>query len=181
MAEQNSAHTEVAHEGGGHGGFPPFNADTFASQVLWLALAFGALYFLMSRVALPRVAGVLGDRKDTIARQLDAAAVMQAQAKDASDAHDKSIADARSKAQAMAQAARDKLAAESDASRKSLESELGAKLASAEAQIAQTTARAMENVDSIASEAVGAIVERLTGRSVAPDEVARAIAAVKQG
>ncbi len=181
MADEHSTHAEVSHEGGGHVGFPPFASETFASQLLWLALTFGALYYLMSRVALPRVAGVLESRRTKISSQLDAAAVMQAQAKDASDAHDKSIADAKSKAQVMAQVARDQLASEADASRKTLEAELGSKLAAAEAQIAETTARAMANVESIATEAASAIVERLTGKSVAADVIARAIAAVKQG
>ena len=35
--------------------FPPFASETFASQLLWFALAFGLLYWLMSRVALPRI------------------------------------------------------------------------------------------------------------------------------
>jgi F-type H+-transporting ATPase subunit b len=180
MADEHSTHTETGHGGGGHGAFPPFQPDAFASQIVWLALTFGALYFLMSRVALPRVGAILAQRKDSIGSQLDAAAAMQAKAKEASDAHDKSIAEAKSKAQALAQASRDQLAAQSDASRKSLESELGAKLATAEAQIAETTARAMANVDAIASEAAGAIVERLTGKATTPDVIASAIAAAKQ-
>jgi F-type H+-transporting ATPase subunit b len=180
MAEEHSAHTEVAHEGA-HGGFPPFNAETFSSQIVWLALTFGALYLLMSRVALPRVGAVLDERRNKISNQLDAAAVMQAQAKEASDAQDKAIADAKTKAQAMAQVARDKMASESAESRKTLEAELGAKLAVAEAQIAETTAKAMANVDSIATDAAGAIVERLTGKSVSSDVIARAIAVSKQG
>ena len=181
MAEQQSTHTEVAHEGGGHGAFPPFNTETFPSQLLWLALCFGALYLLMSRVALPRVGGVIEARRDKVASQLDAAAAMQAQAKQASEAHDRSIADARAKAQATAQAARDKLAGEADASRRSLEAELNAKLATAESQIAETTTRAMANVETIAADATAAIVRRLIGKSVEPDAIARALAAAKQG
>ena len=121
MADEHSTHTETGHGGGGHGAFPPFQPDAFASQIVWLALTFGALYFLMSRVALPRVGAILAQRKDSIGSQLDAAAAMQAKAKEASEAHDKSIAEAKSKAQALAQAARDQLAAQSDASRKSLD------------------------------------------------------------
>ena len=179
MAEPTT-HTEVPSEGGGNGVFPPFQSETFASQLLWLALTFGALYYLMSRVALPRVAAVLASRKDKISGQLDEAAAMQAQARLASEAHDKAIADARAKAQGMAQVARDNLSAEADAKRKSLEAELGAKLAAAEAQIADTTARAMSNVESIAAEAAGAIVQRLTGKAAAPDVIAKAVAAAKQ-
>src|SRR5260370_39056584 len=47
------------------GGVPPFNAHTFAFQLLWLALIFLALYLLMSRVALPRVGSILEARHGT--------------------------------------------------------------------------------------------------------------------
>src|SRR5258706_13187737 len=52
------------------GGFPPFNAHTFASQLLWLALIFLALYLLMSRVALPRVGSILEAPRRPIAADL---------------------------------------------------------------------------------------------------------------
>ena len=44
-------------------GFPPFDAHTFASQLFWLALAFIALYLLMSRIALPRIGSILEARR----------------------------------------------------------------------------------------------------------------------
>src|SRR5438309_10143703 len=66
-----------------HGaGFPPFNSHTFASQLLWLALMFVALYLLMSRVALPRVGLILEARHRHI--EADLAEVLRF--KDASDA-----------------------------------------------------------------------------------------------
>ena len=49
------------------GGFPPFNKDTFASQLIWITLAFVALYLLMSRVALPRIGSIIEDRRQRIA------------------------------------------------------------------------------------------------------------------
>jgi F-type H+-transporting ATPase subunit b len=49
------------------GGFPPFQKDTFASQLLWITLAFVGLYLLMSRVALPRIGSIIEDRKQRIA------------------------------------------------------------------------------------------------------------------
>jgi F-type H+-transporting ATPase subunit b len=180
MAEE-SIHQEVAHEANAHAVFPPFQSETFASQILWLVLTFGVLYWLMSKVALPRIADALAGRRQSIAGQLDAAAAMQAKAKEASDAHDKTIADARANAQATAQKARDALSADADSKRKTLEAELSARLAAAEAQIAETTARAMANVDQIATDAAHAIIERLTGKPVAADVVAQAVANAKQG
>ncbi len=55
--QKTGAHTEAD---GGHGGaFPPFNSSTFASQLVSLAIAFVALYLIVSRIALPRVGSVL--------------------------------------------------------------------------------------------------------------------------
>ena len=61
------------HQDDAHGVFPPFDPATFPSTLLWLAICFGALYVLMSRVALPRVGGILENRKTLIDADLAAA------------------------------------------------------------------------------------------------------------
>src|SRR5688572_1292337 len=53
--------TEAGHEAPGV--FPPFNPETFASQLLWLAITFAFLYFMMSRIAIPRIGGILESRR----------------------------------------------------------------------------------------------------------------------
>jgi len=169
---------EVGHESG-HANFPPFDTSTFPSQLLWLAISFGALYYYMSKRFLPEVGAVIEARKARIAKDLDEATAMQQAADAAAAAHEKALADARAKAQSLAQAARDKLAAEADAKRKALEDELSAKLAAAEAQIATTRAQAMSNVTDIARDATAAIVERLIGRPADPGAVASAVEAAK--
>jgi F-type H+-transporting ATPase subunit b len=175
-----AAKTEVGQEsGGGHASFPPFETKDFPSQLLWLAITFGALYYFMSKNALPAVGAVIEKRKARIARDLDEAAAMQQQADAAAEAHAKMLSEARRGAQSVAQAARDKLTAESDAKRKTLEDELAAKLAAAEKQIATTREQAMTNVGAIASEAAGAIFERLLGRKADAGAIDSAIKSVK--
>ena len=171
--------SEVGHEGGGHANFPPFDASTFPSQLLWLAITFGALYYVMAKIALPKVGAVIENRKARIAKDLNDAAAMQQQADAAAAAHEKTLADARAKALGVAQEARDKLAAEGDLKRKALEEELAAKLAAAESQIAATRTQAMSNVESIARDAAGAIFERILGRPADSNAIAAAVAAVK--
>jgi F-type H+-transporting ATPase subunit b len=172
--------TEVGKEtGGGHANFPPFDASTFPSQLLWLAITFGTLYYVMAKKVLPRVGAVIDDRKARIAKDLNDAAAMQQQADAAAKAHEKTLADARAKAQGVAQEARDKLAAEAEVKRKALEDELSAKLAVAEGQIATMRTQAMTNVESIARDAAGAIFERILGRPADQGAIAAAVSAVK--
>jgi len=160
--------------------FPPFDASNFPSQIVWFFIAFGLLYWYMSKRALPQIGAVIEKRKARIARDLDDATAMQQKADAAAAAHEKTLAEARAKAQSMAQAARDQLAAESEARRKALEDELAAKLAAAERQIASTRAQAMTNVAEIAREAATAIVERLGGRPADPAAVAAAVDSIER-
>ena len=170
-AEAAVVHTELAGDATHQAGvFPPFDSHSFVSQIIWLVIIFGALYWLMSRVALPRVENILEARKHRLTKDLDDAATMQAQAKAAGEAYDRTLADARARAQAMAQEQHDKLHAASEAKRHALEADLNTKLAAAEAQIEDTRKRAMGNVASIAEDAAVALVNHLTGRT--PDRQA---------
>lgn len=153
----------AAGDGGGHR-FPPFDARTFPGQIFWLILSFGALYLLMSRVALPRVGAVLEHRRETIAGNLQAAETAQKQAEDAAQAHEQALTRARANAQAIAQEARAKSAREIDAKRQDVEQDLARKMIAAEQAIAATKAKAMENVGEIAREAASAIIEQLGGK-----------------
>lgn len=171
-----TTHTEVP--GGGKPQFPPFNKQTFASQLLWLVIAFVLLYLLMSRLALPRVARIIASRSDQIAGHLGEAQKLKDSTDTAIATYEKKLADARNNAQTIAGQTRDKLMAEAEGRRKTLEGELHQKLEAAEKTIAATKTAAMTNVQAIAKDAAAAIVERLTG-SPAPDkDVADAVADV---
>lgn len=165
MAESTLPAAVVDNPDAGHQAnvFPPFDAHNFVPQLIWLVIIFGALYWLMSRIALPRVQGILDARRTRIATDLDSARAMQDQAEAAEKAYDKTLADAKARAQALAQETHETLHAESETRRHALESELNGKLAAAEAQIAEMKTRAMSNVDSIARDAAVSIVQHLTG------------------
>jgi F-type H+-transporting ATPase subunit b len=160
-----TAHT--AAEGGHKAPFPPFQKDTFASQLVSLLIAFVALYLIVSRIALPRVGGLLEARQNAIEGDLARAQEL----KDASDAelkaYETELTAARSRAQATVSETREKLNAAAEAERRTLEERLAHKLAEAEKTIASTREAAMRNVRGIAAEAAAAIVQRLT--DLAPD------------
>ncbi len=176
MAEP-TAHTEAPAE---HHAFPPFEAQHYPSQLFWLALSFILLYVLMSRVALPRIGGILAERRRRIAEDLAAAQRFKEQSEAADAAYQKALAEARARAQAIANETRQQQAAEAEATNKRLEAELHEKLAAAEQSIAASRAAAMVNVASIAAETAAAIVERLIGTAPAERDVAAAVGEVSK-
>jgi F-type H+-transporting ATPase subunit b len=174
MAEQ--AHTtSTGHAEGGHGGFPPFQSQTFASQLVWLAIAFVLLYGLMSKLALPRVAAIIENRQKRIEGDIAEAGALKARSDEAVAAYEKALADARGRAQTIANDTRDKQAAEAETRRKALEGQLNIKLTEAEKTIAATKQAAMGNVRGIAEDAARAIVERLIGKAPGDKAVADAV------
>jgi F-type H+-transporting ATPase subunit b len=160
-----TAHT--AAEGGHKAPFPPFQKETFASQLVSLLIAFVALYLIVSRIALPRVGKTIDDRQAAIEGDLAAAQKLKDESDAALKAYETELAAARSRAQAIGTETREKLNAASEVERKTLEDALSVKLAEAEKTIAKTRESAMGNVRGIAAEAASAIVQRLTG--LAPD------------
>ncbi len=169
------AGAEAAHGEGHSGGFPPFNPTNFASQLLWLAISFGALYFLMSRVTLPRIGRILEERHDRIAKDLAEASQRRAESEAAQVAYEKALTEARSKANAIAGDARNRLTAETDANRKSLEASLNAKLADAERSIESTKSSALSHVRGIAVDTANTIVTTLVGSHPGAQEVETAV------
>jgi F-type H+-transporting ATPase subunit b len=163
---------EAHHEGA----FPPFQTENFAPQLVWLVLIFGFLYILMSRIALPRVGGIIENREAKIASDLDASRDMQAKAQAAAAANDENLRLRREEAQTIGREAQQKIASETAARRARAESEASEKIRAAEARIAAAKSAALANVEEIALDAAASIVEKLTG---APADRARLAAEYK--
>jgi len=144
---------------------PQLAFETFVPQLVWLVITFGFLYLMMARVALPRIATVLEERRDRIADDLDQAEQFKLQTDDAIAAYEKALADARVNAHEIAQATRDRLHEETERQRQSIEARLAEKIATAEKQIAATKEKALGNVRAVAIEVADAVVTELLGNT----------------
>jgi F-type H+-transporting ATPase subunit b len=173
--------TEQVPKGEHGGGFPPFQSQTFASQLIWLAIAFVLLYALMAKLALPRVGAIIDSRQKQLEGDFAEADRLKKESDAAVAAYEKALADARARAQTIANETREKQQAQADISRKTLEGELNVKLAEAEKSIAATKTAAMGNVRGIAEDAARAIIERLIGSAPDDKAVAAAVADVLKG
>jgi F-type H+-transporting ATPase subunit b len=171
MAE-TTAHTEAP---AGHTKFPPFESEHFPSQLVWLVISFVLLYALMSRIALPRIGGIMAARSKVISDDLAAAEQLRERSNAAQVAYEKALADARGRALAIASATREQQARETDELHKRLATQLHERMAAAEQSIAKSRSAAMTNVRSIAAETASAIVERLIGQRPRDEEIAGAL------
>lgn len=179
MASTNTE-TGVPGEHKESGSFPPFDASSFSSQLLWLAITFGLFYFLMSKIALPRISGILETRSGRIAQDLDEANRLKDESDAAIAAYEQELAEAKSRAHGIAQEARDAAKTDLDAKRASVEAELASKVADAEKHIAGIKSKAMGEVGSIAEDTTAALVTQLLGGKVTKADIASAVAAAKR-
>ncbi len=169
--------TTAAEEGGG--AFPPLDSSTFPSQLFWLVIFFAALYMLMSRLVLPKLAGIIAARKGQIDGDLARAQALKDETETAIKHYDKSLSDAKGKATDIARDTRAKVTAEIDDEQAKLDGALNSKIKDAEAKIAKAKAKAMESVHDIAADTATDIVSQLTGDKVLKTAAAKAVAAVK--
>jgi len=170
--EQTTHETVGAGEAHHEGAFPPFQTENFAPQIFWLVVIFGVLYVLMSRIALPRVGGIIENRGAKIAADLGAAREMQSKAQAAAAANDENLRRRREEAQAIGREAQNKIAAETARQRARAESEAAEKIRAADERIASAKTKALANVEQIAVDAAAAIVEKLTGAKIDQSAIA---------
>jgi F-type H+-transporting ATPase subunit b len=176
-AKGTTAHSEAE---GGHG-FPPFQKETFPSQLVSLLIAFAVLYVIVSRIALPKVGSVIDARQKAIESDLVEAQRLKEESEAAIKAYESELAQARSRAQAIGTETRDKLNAAAEAERKTLEERLAARLADAETSIAATRTAAMSNVRGIAADTASAIVKQLIGKAPTAKNLQAAVDASLKG
>jgi F-type H+-transporting ATPase subunit b len=178
MAAETTAATETQAEH--KAGFPPFEPEYFPSQLLWLAITFGAIYIFISRVAVKRIGGLIAERADRISRDLEEASAAKTRSDEMAANYAQSLALARDKAQGLAREMRDRTTAASESKRKETEAALALKLATADKEIAARKAQAMANVGAIAQEAAAAIVARITGQAANASELEAGLTATSK-
>lgn len=165
---------DAAHAASGTG-LPQLDFSTYPNQIFWLVVAILAIYFILTRTALPRIAGVLAERRGTIMNDIAAAEEMKLKAVAAEKAYDKALAEARANAQKIAAETRAAIKEELDIAMAKADAEISAKSAESAARIAEIRDSELAAVDEVAKQTTAAIVAKL-GR---PADTAAVTAAVE--
>lgn len=160
---------------------PQFDPSTFASQIFWLAIVFTALYVLMARVALPRIAEVLEERSERIADDLERAESLKKEADAVIEQYEAALAKARGEASSVLAQAAQEIAEVSAKRQAEFSAELGRKTDEAEARIARAKDEAKSHVREIAVGVTSEITSKLIGVEPGEDEVAKSVDAQLKG
>ncbi len=159
---------------------PQFDSSSFASQIFWLVITFGALYFAMVRSVLPKIAEVVEARQSRIDDDLERATNLEQEAREALAAYEKSLEAAKAEALAQVRQAADDMAAEAARHHEELAVKLAADVKSAESRIAEAKQAALGNIRQVAGDTARAAVQRLIGTEVDEASAAEAVAATAQ-
>ncbi|WP_420857582.1 F0F1 ATP synthase subunit B' [Marivivens marinus] len=142
-------------------GMPQLCFDWFPNQIFWLAITLIVIFFVLSRIALPRIGAVLAERAGTITNDIAAAEELKQKAEEAEAAYHKALADARAEANAIVAEARAEIQAELDAELAKADAQIAAKAAEGEKAIAEIRKDATKSVTQVARAAAAEIVNAL--------------------
>ncbi|MCV6584756.1 MAG: F0F1 ATP synthase subunit B' [Marinibacterium sp.] len=146
-------------------GMPQLDVTTFPNQIFWLVVALVVIYLILSRVALPRIGGILADRAGTITNDIAAAEDLKAKAQQAEEAYNQALADARAEAQQLIAATRAEIQADLDDAIAKADAEISAKAAESEMAIADIRAGALDAVREVAAATAVDIVAAMGGKA----------------
>jgi F-type H+-transporting ATPase subunit b len=162
-------------------GMPQLDPAFFGNQILWFTLAIIAIYFIMSRVALPRIGSIIEERNDAIADDLEQAAEFKRRAEEAEEAYETALKEARAEAQRIAAEAKAEIQAELDDAKAKADAEIAARASESEARIQDIRASALKSIEDVANETASEIVGALMPGASDAKAIAAAVTAKVKG
>ncbi len=173
MATEIATEVQLEHA---EGGMPQLDLSTYPNMIFWLIVALVALYFILTRFALPRIAAVLAERNDAIANDLEEAALFKRRAEEAEAAYNAALATARTEAQKIGADTKAQINAELATLMAKADAEIAAKTAESEGRIRDIQESATKSVEEVALETAQAIVEAFLPKAAEPEAVSGAVA-----
>ena len=148
---------------GSANGMPQLCTEWFTNQIFWLVIALVAIFLILSRIALPRIATVLAQRAGSITNDIAAAEDLRLKAAAAEAAYQKALSDARAEANRIIAEARAGIQAQLDVELQKADAEIAARTAESERLIGEIRAQAVDSVSAVARDTARAIVTALGG------------------
>ena len=152
-------------------------STVFNSQLFWLIVVFGIIYFVIARTMVPKVRSVMDGRSDRIAEEIARAEIARVAADEAQEAWALQLEKARAEAAAVAQEARRAADRENEAMVNAAVAQINLKVEAAERNIREAAAGIRAEMVGVAADAAQDLVQRLTGIGIAKEEALNAVTA----
>ncbi|WEF23505.1 F0F1 ATP synthase subunit B' [Paracoccus sp. S3-43] len=168
-AHTAAEHTESVASSVTHGetetatGLPQLDLTSFGNQIFWLIVTMLVLYWVVAKIALPRIGAVLSDRQGAVTGDLMAAEEFKLKAKEAEAAYDKALADARAEAGKIVAANRAEIQKELDAAIAHADAEISARAAESEQRIREIRDSADSDAREVARDVAAELVRSFGG------------------
>jgi len=147
------------------------------SQLFWLAIALGFIFFVIARGMVPKIQATVEAREQKIAGDLEAAQAARSAADETEAAWRARMDAARADAARIAQEAKQASARETEAKVSKAGDKINLKVEAAQARIREALNSARTEIETVAAEAAQEMVSRLTGITVDKREAAAAVKA----
>src|SRR5210317_872034 len=158
-------HAADAAQGASAPGMPQLDFSNWGNQIFWLVITLIVIFFVLSRIALPRIAAVLAERQGTITNDIAAAEDLKAKAAAAEEAYQQALIDARAEAARIVEATKAEIKADLDAAMATADAEITEKAKASEAIIADIRSNAMASVEEVAKATAKELVAVLGGKT----------------
>ena len=145
---------------------PQLDPTSFPSQIFWLVITFVFLWWLMARVALPKVGLVLEERQKKISDSLDMADDLRKEAGSELDAYDVAISTAHDEARKVINDANQEGTQASANQLAEMRISLTNQIAEVEAEIESVKEKALNDISQSAREVAISTLDNLVGIKV---------------
>ncbi len=156
-------------------------AETYASQIFWMLVFFGFIFFVVGRGMVPRVMATVDARDRQIASDLAAAEGARKAADEQEEAWRIAANAQRAEAQAIIASAKAAAAKKTETRLAKAASAIDARLTEADVRIQAARSSALAEIEGVASEAASDIAARLAGLKVDSKAAAAAVKEVLNG
>ncbi|HKT14935.1 MAG TPA: ATPase [Allosphingosinicella sp.] len=153
----------------------------YASQIFWLLLVFGTIFFVIGRGMLPKIQATVEARTRRIADDLAGAERARGEAAAVEAAYRARIEESRIEAHRVTETSKRETGRDAEARIKAADAEIRAHSQAAEAEIRAAFDKAMRDVEKAASEIAQDMVAKLAGVTVGKDRAAEAVKATLNG
>ena len=147
------------------------------SQLFWLAIVFGFIFFVIGRGMLPKIQSTVDAREKKIAEDLERAQAARAKADETEAAWRARMDQARAEAAQLSQEARQASAKDTEAKVKKAADKISLKAEAAEAKIRDAVTAARAEIEAVAAQAAQDMVQRLIGVTIDKKDAATAVKA----